>query len=453
MSLSPQAFRAVTLRHLDELPQFARLDEDVREAVRVVGHVLPFRANRYVIDELIDWDAAPDDPIFQLTFPQRDMLDPDDYALMQRTLARGSAAEVAEVADGIRLALNPHPSGQLTNVPYLDGRPVPGVQHKYGQTCLVFPSSGQTCHAYCTYCFRWPQFVGGPDLRFATDREMTHLEYIRRHTEITDVLITGGDSMVMRTEVLARHVEPLLGPGFEHVRTIRFGTKMLGYWPYRVLTDADADGLLRLLERIVASGRHAAVMAHFSHWRELQTPAVQRAIGRIRATGAQIRTQAPLIGHVNDDAAVWARMWSEQVALGLVPYYMFVERDTGASRYFGVPLRRALDIYRDAIAAGSGLARTARGPVMSAHPGKVVVEGISEIGGSEVAVLSFLQARDPDWCKRPFFAEMDADATWLTDLRPFGADEFFYERRLRELELEHALEGPSAVRSGDPVLA
>jgi L-lysine 2,3-aminomutase len=175
-------------------------------------------------------------------------------------------------------------------------------------------------------------------------------------------------------------------------------------------------------------------MAHFVHWKELDTPAVRAAIERVRATGAVIRTQAPLIQHVNDDADVWAQMWQEQVQLGLVPYYMFVERDTGASSYFKVPLVRALDIYRRAMIEGSGLARTARGPTMSTLPGKVTVDGIAEIDGREVFVLSFLQARNPDWCKRPFFAEFDPTATWLSDLRPaFGAREFFFEEELSEL--------------------
>jgi hypothetical protein len=113
---------------------------------------------------------------------------------------------------------------------------------------------------------------------------------------------------------------------------------------------------------------------------------------------------------------------------------MFVERDTGAQNYFKVPLYRGLEIYRDAIEQVSGLARTARGPVMSALPGKVVVDGVAEINGRQIFVLSFLQARDVSWCKRPFFAEFDPMASWVTNLRPaFGEPEFFFEQPLREL--------------------
>jgi KamA family protein len=363
------------------------------------------------------------------------MLPVEALARMSRALARGGAREIRAVADDIRRGLNPHPSGQLShNVPVLNGAAVPGLQHKYAKTCLVFPSPGQTCHAFCTFCFRWAQFVGMRELKFATDPEMRFLDYLRVHPEVSDVLFTGGDPMVMKTQLIERYVAPLLGRGFEHIENIRFGTKMLAYWPYRVLSDADRDELLRLLERIVAAGKQVAIMAHFVHPRELRTPAVQAAIERLRSVGAVIRTQGPLIRHINDDAPAWASMWREQVRLGLVPYYMFVERDTGAERYFKLPLERALSIYREATSGLSGLGRTARGPVMSALPGKVAVDGITEIGGRKYFVLSMLQGRHPDWCKQPFFAEYDPDAAWLSDLRPaFDRGEFFFEPQLRSM--------------------
>ncbi len=156
-----------------------------------------------------------------------------------------------------------------------------------------------------------------------------------------------------------------------------------------------------------------------------------------------IRAQAPLLRHVNDSADTWATLWRSEVRLGIVPYYMFVERDTGAKAYFEVPLARALEIHRAATAKVSGLARTARGPSMSAGPGKIEVLGTPEIGGEKVFALRFLQARDPAWVNRPFFARFDENATWLDHLRPaFGEREFFFEpgyRNLREsAEAAHA---------------
>jgi hypothetical protein len=127
-------------------------------------------------------------------------------------------------------------------------------------------------------------------------------------------------------------------------------------------------------------------------------------------------------------------MWRMQVRLGAVPYYMFVERNTGAKRYFEVPLAEALEIFRTAYRRVSGLARTVRGPSMSATAGKVVVEGTADAGGEEVFVLNFIQGRDPDWVGRPFFARFDAKATWLDQLRPaFGESGFFFAPALREM--------------------
>jgi KamA family protein len=422
-------FRAYGARHLDMLARRAGLSDADTLAIRAVATVLPFRTNSYVVDELIDWDEAPDDPIYRLVFPQPDMLPRTDVARMADLLSAGAPeAQVRAAAHEIRMRLNPHPAGQLLlNSPRLDGRPLPGLQHKYAETVLFFPKQGQTCHAYCAYCFRWAQFVDEPELKMATDHIGTLVSYLRQHREITSVLITGGDPMIMSAEVLRRYIEPLLAPDLDHVESIRIGTKSLAYWPQRYVTDPDADATRRLFEEVAGSGRTLALMAHCSHPRELEPPVVAEAIRRVRDTGAVIRTQAPLIRSVNDDAATWRAMWQTQVRAGMVPYYMFVERDTGPQDYFAVPLARAHEIFRDAYAGVSGLCRSVRGPSMSATPGKVCVDGVADVAGLRVFVLRMLQARDPDLVGRPFFARFDPHATWLTDLEPVFADRFPFD--------------------------
>jgi len=422
-------FRAYNAKHLDELTARAGLSAADRLAVRAVATVLPFRTNEYVLESLIDWSAAPDDPIYRLVFPQADMLPLEDLAPIADLLSRGAPEqEVQASAHALRMRLNPHPAGQLAlNVPELADESLPGMQHKYPETVLVFPKQGQTCHAYCTYCFRWAQFVGEPDLKMATDDMTKVISYLRSHTEVTSVLITGGDPMIMGAAVLRRYVEPLLAPGLEHIESIRIGTKSLAYWPQRFVTDPDADDTLRLFEEVCATGKTLALMAHFSHPRELEPALVATATRRIRAAGGIIRTQAPLIRTINDDAACWSQMWRTQLRLGLVPYYMFVERDTGPQGYFAVSLARAAQIFRDAYSSVSGLCRTVRGPSMSATPGKVCVDGVTEIAGQRVFVLHMIQARDPSLVGRPFFAEYDPDAVWLSDLRPAFADRFPFE--------------------------
>lgn len=432
---SRSSYSPITLRDLAAIPQIAALPAETRLQLSAVARVLPFRVNRYVLDELIDWDKVPDDPMYQLTFPQPGMLAPADLSAVTDLLRAGApAAQLEAVVQTIQRGLNPHPAGQITlNVPTLEGRPLRGMQHKYRETVLFFPAQGQTCHAYCTYCFRWPQFVGLDDLKFAARESEQLIEYLRRHPDVTDVLITGGDPLVMRTAALRRTIEPLLAARLPGLTSIRIGTKALAYWPHRFLGDADADDLLRLFEEVTDSGMHLALMAHSSHPRELESSAAVAAIRRVRATGAVIRCQSPLIRRVNDDADTWAQLWRTQVRLGAVPYYMFVERDTGPKEYFKVSLARALSIFTDAQRQVSGLCRTARGPSMSAMPGKVAVDGVLESAGKLYFSLRVLQGRDPAWVGRTFLAEYDERAAWLDELRPpEGEREFFFQRQLRE---------------------
>ena len=422
-------FRAYSAKHLDELTARAGLSAAERLAVRAVATVLPFRTNSYVVDELVDWAAAPDDPIYRLVFPQADMLPSEDVQTISFMLAGGaSEADIRGAAHAVRMKLNPHPAGQLVlNLPTHRDRQLTGLQHKYPETVLFFPKQGQTCHAYCTYCFRWAQFVGEPGLKMATDDIETLVAYLGEHREVTSVLLTGGDPMILGESVLRRYIEPLLDPRLDHLESIRIGTKSLGYWPRRFVTDPDADDTLRLFEEVARSGRTLAFMAHFSHPRELAPPIVTDAVRRIIGTGAVIRTQAPLIRSINDAPEIWSYMWRRQQRMGMVPYYMFVERDTGPQDYFAVPLARAYEIYRDAYRAVSGLCRTVRGPSMSATPGKVCVDGVVELCGQRVFVLHLIQARDPELVGRPFFARYDPAAKWLNDLEPAFAERFPFD--------------------------
>jgi KamA family protein len=421
MSPGNGRYHAYGLRNLEEIGRRYGLTPDAVEMVDALAHVIPFRVNDYVLENMVDWKNVPEDPLYQLVFPQPGMLSDgatgELVSLRRQGWPRGRTQQLVR---SIRDGLNPHPSGQRElNVPYAGDNPIPGLQHKYTETVLYFPAHGQTCHAYCTYCFRWAQFVGDADLKFAAPGPAALLDYLRAHPRVTDVLVTGGDPLIMSTARLSGHVEPLLQVG--SLQTVRFGTKALAYWPDRFVGDADAADLLRLFERIVATGRTCAVMAHFSHPRELETSVVTEAIRRIRGTGAQIYCQAPLIARVNDDAGVWNSLWRHELRLGAVPYYMFVERDTGPHDYFQVPLARAVQIFQDAYRRLPGLARTVRGPVMSTTPGKVMVDGATPVDSGLQLSLRFLQAREPGVVGTPFTARCHPDTSWLTDVDSFDA--------------------------------
>ena len=428
-------YQSYHLHNYTSIEGMSKLSATDRKAIEVIGHVLPFKANNYVTSELIDWDNIAEDPIFTLCFPRKEMLQSVHFEQVEQLMDHGASdAQIKAAVDDIRLTLNPNPAGQHMNVPSIGNTKLNGVQHKYRQTVLFFPSQGQTCHAYCTFCFRWPQFSGMDGMKFAMKEIELLSQYLQNHREVTDLLFTGGDPLTMSASRIAGYVDALLDSRLHNIQTIRFGTKALAYWPYRFLSDPDSDNLMRVFDKIVRAGKNLAIMAHFSHPVELSTHAVQESIRRVRSTGAQIRTQSPVLNHINNKPELWAEMWRKQVTLNCIPYYMFVARDTGAKEFFDMPLVDCWNIFRKAYQQVSGVCRTVRGPSMSATPGKIQVLGVSDVQGEKVFVLRFLQGRNPDWVARPFFAKYDPKATWLNMLQPaFGEEKFFFEDELESL--------------------
>lgn len=440
-------YSSYMLHNFRNIPQLKHVSPEIINAIEIVGSVLPFKTNNYVIENLIDWSNIPDDPMFILTFPQYDMLIPEHFEKMKSVINNGAdKPRIKEAANEIRRKLNPQPAGQLEyNVPMIEGEKLYGMQHKYRETVLFFPSQGQTCHAYCTFCFRWPQFAGMEDLKFASKEAELLVKYVKNHKEVTDVLFTGGDPMIMKTKHLETYIRPLLEANIEHLRNIRIGSKALTYWPYRFLTDDDAGDLLRLFEDVNKAGKHLAYMAHFNHPKELEGKTIENAISKILNTGAVIRTQSPVLKNINDDPKLWAEMWKRQVKLGCIPYYMFVARNTGAQHYFSIPLLDAWNIFRKAYQSVSGICRNVRGPSMSCLPGKVQLLGVTDVKGENVMVFRMIQGRNPDWAARPFLAKYDKDAIWYTDLQPaFGEEKFYFTDELNQIlkpeEIEFELE-------------
>lgn len=415
-----------TLSNFRTIEQMKNIPEDIVRDIEIVGSVLPFKSNSYVVNELINWDSKEQDPMFTLTFPRKGMLKPEHYERMKKLFDNNATKqEIKEEALKIRYELNPHPAGQRDkNVPEINGQKIEGMQHKYVQTALFFPKEGQTCHAYCTFCFRWAQFIGDKELRFAQKDAKILRDYLMSKPDLTDVLFTGGDPMVMPISFFKAYIEEVMK--VPHIKNIRIGSKSLTFWPYRYLTDKDSEEVLELFRTITAK-KNLAFMAHFNHPVELSTDAVKQAVKKIQDTGAVIRTQSPLLNNINAEPEIWKDLWERQIDLNLIPYYMFVARDTGAQHYYAVGLEKAHEIFQKAYSQVSGIARTVRGPSMSADPGKVQISGTIEIQGEKYYVLSFIQARDPEWVGKPFLAKYDPKAVWLTDLKPAFGDKFFYE--------------------------
>lgn len=432
-------YRSINIQEFEKTKYYKKLSKDYQEDLILLSCIFPFKVNTYILDKLIDWDNWDIDPIFRLVFPNRNMLNDRQFQKLKDAYHQNNADTLKKIVLNIWYQLNPHPEGQMDlNVPKIKGKKLLGIQHQYQETVLAFPSRGQTCHAYCSFCFRWPQFVGQKEFKISLKDSSLLLDYLQSKPLVTDLLLTGGDPMVMGFQAFKDYLDPLLNNiKTTNIQTIRIGTKSLTYYPFKFTNDAEADKFLSYFEQIVHKGINLSIMAHFNHPRELEPDVVWNAVSRIRSVGAQIRTQAPLLKNINDDSKIWAEMWRKQVNMNMIPYYMFVARDTGAKQYFEVPLEKAWKIFRNAYRQVSGVCKTVRGPIMSALPGKVQLLGKTEVekngNMTEAFVLRFIQARNPMWVNKPFLAKYNSNAFWLNDLEPLYDKEFFYEKEMTRI--------------------
>lgn len=412
-----RSFRAVTTADLDELTARAGIAAEQRLRIRAIAEVLGFGTTGYVVEELIDWADAPDDPIYRLVFPNEDMLPATDVTRIADLLRRQApAARVEDAAQRVRTRLATDDGSRY-------GQEVlPGVHRIYHDTVVIFPAPEPAGNAFGATCLTGEFLAGGPGRAVAADDVHRLADYLIAHPEVTGVQLAGSDPLAMGAPALRRLVEPLLA--LEQLESIQIDSSALACWPYRFLTDPDADDTLWLFEQITASGKALTLMASFSHPRELRPTPVGEAVGRIRGTGTVIRTRGPLIGSVNDSADIWASMWRTQIRMGMVPFTMTIERLTGTGEHIRVPLARAHEIFTRAYASVAGLGRTVRGPAMPVGPGTVCVDGIADIGAQKVFVLRFTHARDLNLIGEPFFATFDPSAAWLTKLKPAFSDQF-----------------------------
>jgi KamA family protein len=409
-------------KNFRKIEYISNLPEEERNEIDIVSRVIPFKTNNYVVDHLIDWENYKDDPIFILNFPNKRMLTENQYVKLSNAIEGEDLDEtINKIIYDIRMEMNPHPAQQMTNIPKLNGEELKGLQHKYRDVLLFFPSQGQTCHAHCTFCFRWPQFVKELDLKFSMREIEKVIEYIRKNEHINEILFTGGDPMVMDPATLSKYIQALIKAKIPHLQNIRFGTKSLSYWPFTFIPKYNEEGqeMLDTLKMISDSGLHLAIMAHFNHPNELKTEVLHEAIHNLKKCGAEIRTQAPVLRNINDNSGDWAQMWKLQVQLGLIPYYMFIERETGPFEYFNVPLAEVYRIYQNAIRETGSFAKTVTGPVMSASKGKVQIMGIirNPVDGNNYFMMQYVRNRDYTKTFKPFLMEFNEEATWVDQLQ------------------------------------
>ena len=324
--------KAKSPKYLTKLAQIPQLSEAERSDLEKVNEQFVFRTNDYY-QSLIDWND-PDDPIRRIVMP--DIQELDDW-------------------------------GQLDASNEEKYTKVKGLEHKYTSTALLLVN--EVCAAYCRFCFRKRLFMDENDE--VTKDISEGLEYIRKHKEITNVLLTGGDPMIMSTSKL----EPIIKQirEIDHVKIIRIGTKIPAFNPHKIVNDPSLHEMIKTYSK---DEKKIYIMAHFNHPRELTEIAV-KGLNMLMQSGAIVVNQTPLIKGVNDDPDVLAELFNRLSFIGVPPYYVFLCRPTLGNEPFAIPVEDGYEIFEKARNKCSGLAKRAR-LVMSHETGKVEMVGMSD---------------------------------------------------------------------------
>jgi len=352
-------------KYMMNIDKITQIPEEEREKLKPITEKFAFRVNDYYLS-LIDWED-PNDPIRKLVIP-------NEGELLE--YGRWDASD------------------EETN--YV----VPGCQHKYGTTALLIVS--EVCGAYCRYCFRKRLFRN--DVKEAVSNVEPGLAYIAKHTEINNVLLTGGDSLILGTPKLRNIIEQLRA--IDHVKIIRLGSKIPVFNPMRIYED---EGLLDLIRTYSTPEKRIYVMAHINHPREI-TPEAKRGFEALHQAGAIVVNQTPIIRGINDDPAVLAELLDQLSWAGVTPYYFFINRPVAGNSDFVVPLERAYQLVEQAKAKTSGLGKRVR-LSMSHSSGKIEILAIE----NGKAYLKYHQSREGDYGK---FMILDCppEAAWFDDL-------------------------------------
>ena len=355
----------VTPRYLSDISKIKGIPKEEITRLKTVEEKFPFRANEYYLS-LIDWDDR-DDPIRRIIMPEVDEL--DEW-------------------------------GELDPSSESDNTVAPGIQHKYSPTALMLVS--EICGGVCRFCFRKRIFM---DTESETVRDISkEIGYIRNHPEISNVLLTGGDPLMLPTS----KVEPILRQlrEIEHVKIIRIGSKMPAYNPYRIIND---PSLPEMIEKYTTKDKRIYIMTQFNHPKELTDVAVE-GINLLKNAGAEPTNQTPILRGVNDDPVVLAELFNKLAAIGVPPYYLFQCRPTLGNYHFSVPIEEAYTIFEQAKVNCSGLAKRAK-YAMSHKTGKIEIVGVDE----RHTYMKYHQAADKNNIGKFMVFNKNPDARWLED--------------------------------------
>ncbi len=292
-------------------------------------------------------------------------------------------------------------SGSLDTSGEASNTVVNGLQHKYKQTAMYL--STNRCAMYCRHCFR-KRLVGVSD-----DEINKHFDevvnYIKEHKEITNVLVSGGDSFMNSNEKIERILNEF--SNIEHLSFIRFGTRTPVVFPQRITEDKE---LLDILERY-SKIKQIYIITHFNHPNEI-THESTKAIEMLRNIGLAVRNQTVLLKDVNDDSNTLASLMRGLTEIGILPYYIFQCRPvSGVKNQFQVPIKTAIKIMDETRTKLNGISKAFK-YAMSHPTGKIEI--IGQIGEDEV-LFKYHQAKHPKDNGRILTVKLTDEQAWLPD--------------------------------------
>lgn len=351
--------------YITSIDHIVELTQNEREKLKPILNQFEFRTNDYYLG-LINWND-PNDPIRRIIIPNEGEL--QEYG-------KWDACDEA------------------------DNYVVPGCQHKYKTTALLLVS--EVCGGYCRFCFRKRLFRN--DTMETTPNPQQGIEYIKNHPEINNVLLTGGDSLILSNKKIEGILKQLRD--IEHVKVIRLGSKLPAYNPMRIYEDQE---FLQMISRYSNTEHRIYIMAHFNHPREITLEA-KKAIDALHKAGAIVVNQTPILKGVNNNADVLTELLDKLSWAGVTPYYFFINRPVAGNHDFVLTLKEAYEMVEQAKGNTSGLGKRVR-LVMSHKTGKIEILAINK----GKAYLKYHQAKDGNYGE---FMAVDCpdDAAWFDDL-------------------------------------
>jgi lysine 2,3-aminomutase len=354
-----------SIRSLEQLENYEDLSSREKEQLGQVVQAHPMCVSPYYMS-LINWND-PHDPIRKMALPTLEELNLEGFY---------------------------DTSGEAENTK------MPGLQHKYAETALILATN--RCATYCRHCFR-KRLVGLPTEEIVKRFEDA-AEYIENHEEINNVLISGGDPLVLSNEVIQRFLEVLTK--IDHLSFIRFGSRTPVTLPSR-LSDPE---LLALFKKYSQMDRRLYVVTQFNHPREI-TPQSISAVNNLIKAGVMLSNQTVLLRGVNDDPETLATLLNRLVSIGVTPYYVFQCRPVKrVKNHFQVPICKGVKIVEKAKANCNGHSKRFK-YIMSHKTGKVEILGIMD---GEI-YFKYHEAKNRENLGVMFKRRVDEKAGWLDD--------------------------------------